>query len=621
MGAGILKIKIIGDADQFHKTLSNTSGGLSTFAKGAGLAAGAVVAGFVTLASQAISTADEIQNLADRTGLSAERLQELKYVGDDLGVELDTIAGAQAKLTKAMDAGREGTGKQAEAFKTLGVNITDSNGNLRDAKTVMMEAFDALGSVGNETERDALAMAIFGKSAQQLNPLIAAGSDELNRLSGEARKNGSVMSNEAIAGLDAFGDTMEHLKSAVLGKVGELFGKIAPKIAEVVKAISSFDWPGWSGVVDKIGSAFGRLSTPLQAVAIFCGTAAAAAGIYAAALGVMAIATAAVSAAQTIALVAMYAWGAACAIATSPVTLIVVAIAALAAIAFVVYKNWEPISQFFIDLWETIKGAFITAWDAIKNALSAAWDFIKSTAETVWNAIKQFFMDWWPLIIGIFMGPLGILAGMIYKFHDEIYAAILVAWEKIKGAFSAAWDAIQSAFDTAWGALKGAFNTVLTFFVETGTKIKDFFLAIPGYVTSGLAGLWSAFTGPFKTAWDWINTNIVQPAKAFFNWLAGQKAANANDPAAQGIMSSHAVPHALGGLFTSPHVGLVAEAGPELILPLRNQSRTNQLLSQAGLSQGNIGGGNTFNFYGVKDMEDGADKFLKRCITAGVTFA
>ncbi|MBQ7154848.1 MAG: phage tail tape measure protein [Synergistaceae bacterium] len=40
-------------------------------------------------------------------------------------------------------------------------------------------------------------------------------------------------------------------------------------------------------------------------------------------------------------------------------------------------------------------------------------------------------------------------------------------------------------------------------------------------------------------------------------------------------------PHAFGGILTQPHIGLVAEAGPEAIIPLKNKSRGMQVLQQA----------------------------------------
>lgn len=193
-----------------------------------------------SLASDALGAADSLQKQSDITGLTAERLQELQYAGNNLGVELDTITGAQAKLTKSMFSAQSGTGSQADAFKRLGISVTDSNGQLKDANAVMGEAFTALNGVANETERDALAMQIFGKSAMELNPLIKAGGDELNRLSEEARNSGAVMSNEAIAGLDTFGDTMENAKAAIMGSFGESFATIAPIITEIINAFVNF---------------------------------------------------------------------------------------------------------------------------------------------------------------------------------------------------------------------------------------------------------------------------------------------------------------------------------------------------------------------------------------------
>ena len=211
--------------------------GLKNLAKAAAAAAIAVGAAFAKMAGAALENADELQRQADVTGLTAERLQELEYAGKNLGVELDTITGAQAKLTKSMEAAKDGTGAQAEAFRALGIHVTDNNGRLKDAKDIMSEAFTALNKMGNETERDALSMQIFGKSAMELNPIIKAGGDELNRLTKEARENGAVMSDKAVAGLDAFGDTLDNIKSSIMGSFGEALGQLIPKIQEQISKI------------------------------------------------------------------------------------------------------------------------------------------------------------------------------------------------------------------------------------------------------------------------------------------------------------------------------------------------------------------------------------------------
>lgn len=232
------------DIDKAGDKAQTTGGKFDAFAAGLGAALGtgamqlaqAGIQALGDLVGNALKGADELQRMSDATGLSAERLQELQYIGADVGVELDTIAGAQAKLTKSMNAARDGTGAQADAFKTLGIEVTNADGSLRDAKDVMNEAFAALNGVGNETERDAMSMAIFGKGAQDLNPLIVAGTDKLDALAQAARDNGAVMSDEAVAGLDAFGDTLDQLKQGVMGRFGEWFSDVLPAIQAFLDA-------------------------------------------------------------------------------------------------------------------------------------------------------------------------------------------------------------------------------------------------------------------------------------------------------------------------------------------------------------------------------------------------
>jgi hypothetical protein len=50
-----------------------------------------------------------------------------------------------------------------------------------------------------------------------------------------------------------------------------------------------------------------------------------------------------------------------------------------------------------------------------------------------------------------------------------------------------------------------------------------------------------------------------------------------------GIQAAGIQAHAKGGVFSTPHVGLVAEAGPEAIIPLNNPGRAAEVMAEAGL--------------------------------------
>lgn len=189
---------------------------------GAALAAGIAAIGtaaigagkaLVEMSVGAAAYADEILTTATVTGMSTESLQAYKYAAELIDTDLETVTKTMAKNIKSMDAARAGTGAAAEAYQRLGISVVDAGGHLRDGEAVYWEAIDALGRISNETERDALAMQIFGKSARELNPLIEQGSAGFAALTEEAKRMGAVLSDEQLADLGAFDDSIQRLKA------------------------------------------------------------------------------------------------------------------------------------------------------------------------------------------------------------------------------------------------------------------------------------------------------------------------------------------------------------------------------------------------------------------------
>ena len=161
----------------------------------------------------AAAYADEILTMSTVTGMSTESLQAYKYAAELVDVSMETLTGSMAKQVKSMANARDGSAKFADAYAKLGVSVADSNGQLRDSETVYWETIDALGKISNETERDALAMQIFGKSARELNPLIAQGSEGIAALTEEAKRMGAVMSEDSLNALGKFDDSVQRLKA------------------------------------------------------------------------------------------------------------------------------------------------------------------------------------------------------------------------------------------------------------------------------------------------------------------------------------------------------------------------------------------------------------------------
>lgn len=194
----------------------------------------------ISMTKESAAYADEILTQSAVTGLSTEALQEYQYAAELVDVSLDTLTSSQTKMIRSMDAARRGSKEQAEAFDKLGISVQNADGTLRDAQDVFGDAIDALGAISNETERDAIAMTIFGRSARDLNPLIKAGSDGLRELAQEAHNVGYVMSEEALDALGAVDDQVQRMNRSGEALKNQIAVGMAPAVENLMKKGTDF---------------------------------------------------------------------------------------------------------------------------------------------------------------------------------------------------------------------------------------------------------------------------------------------------------------------------------------------------------------------------------------------
>ena len=223
-----LKIKISGCNDKINeqkKALSTLKTSI-TEAKAAGselsremLAIGAAytaaVAGILKFTGSGAKWADDLETLSDKTGISTSELQKFMYASELVDVDVQTLTGSLTRLTQAMaQAQKNPKSNAAGVFEALNVDTTDKlTGQLRDRQTVFYELLDALKKVGSETERDSMLLTLFGKSAEQLNPLIKGGADTIRQLGSEAEAAGLIIDDLTIKRLHGFNDKIDLLKA------------------------------------------------------------------------------------------------------------------------------------------------------------------------------------------------------------------------------------------------------------------------------------------------------------------------------------------------------------------------------------------------------------------------
>lgn len=222
---------------------------LGDIAKGIGVALGAsvvaigaaVVASGKKIADMAVSVSsagDEIDKQSQKLGLSAENYQALDYALQKSGASIDNISKGMININTTLanaENGVEGAGKQ---FDALGVSLKNADGSMRSSEEVLLDSINALSQMENETQRNAIAQKIFGKSAKELTPLLNSGADGISALMQEAKDYGIVMSDEAVSASATFDDSLTKMQGTITGLKNNMIGSLLPSLTMVTDGFS-----------------------------------------------------------------------------------------------------------------------------------------------------------------------------------------------------------------------------------------------------------------------------------------------------------------------------------------------------------------------------------------------
>lgn len=442
---------------QFSAKMKDVGTGLTNAGnamRGFSMAGAAVTAAIGALAVKSGKAADDLNTLSKVTGIGTDDLQKYSLAAEQVDVSVDAIAKSQKTLKKNMLSAADG-GSQAEVFKKLGINVKDANGHLRDGEEVWQEAIEKLGSMKNETERDALAMKLMGKSASELNPLIKDGGEAYKRVAEMMSKNGlKVVDQNTLNQANQFNDSLSDIKTIAgttfmtLGT--ELAAYLAPALQKVV------DWVG------KLAGWLTNLSPEVLTIVAIIGAVVAAIAPVLLIAGKFALAISAISNAMAL-------FGVTVNIALGPLALIVAGIAAVIAIGVLLYKNWDQIMARLNGL----KKGMVLVWNGIKTQVTAAvknlvsmvkhdFNAIKTVATTVFNAVKNAIMNPIRKAVNFVKTAIGKIKGFFPLNVGKIFSGLKLPHFKVTGG-KAPWGiggkGSLPKFDVDWYARGGIFNS------------------------------------------------------------------------------------------------------------------------------------------------------------------
>lgn len=384
--------------------------------KGISAAAAGALAAIGGMAGKAVKNADELNTLAKQTGFSVEELQKFQYAADLVDVSMSDITGSATKLKKAVAS-------DSKELAKLGVKTKNADGSYRDINDIWYDTLEALGNIQNETERDAAAMAIFGRSADSLAGIVDDGGASLRAYGQEAEDLGIILSQDTVNSLNDVNDKLDQLKGQAQGRLLEAGAKaleaLTPVLEKVVGLIGS--------VLDYIGQLTPEQIQMVVTILAIVAAISPLASLISKIAGVIAYLPALISGIGT-----ALTW-----LMANPVALVIAGVVALVALIATkgdeIQEKLQAVDDFLQNIFakdwtevfgpvlgEVVNGFFDTVkgvWDGIVETMNGIIDIIRGVFsgdwERAWNGVMELFSGIVDTMTAIFKAPLNGIIGLI----------------------------------------------------------------------------------------------------------------------------------------------------------------------------------------------------------------
>ncbi len=430
------------------------------------------------------------------------------------------------------------TDQAAKTMKSLGIEIFDSQGNIRDFNTILSEMDDKLSNLNDDKKGETLSN-IFNKTdLNAVNYLLEGTNGRFEELTKELSNCSGAAANMADTMNSSLSGQITLLKSQLEGIGIKLSNILMPILKSIIEKISSLlDW------VSKLNPTAQKIIVVIAAVVAAIGPLLITVGKLVSSIGTIMVhgpMIASVFGAIKTAVTGLFS-----VLAANPIVLVIMAIIAavvllwnkcewfrnLVIAVFEVIKNavmklwenikaiWDFVYPYFMALWESIKTSVQPLIEAIAGAFSAIWEFIK----VIWDKVQPYFATIWENIkiifsvVGTVLGTYFSIAWEVIKaIWDLVYPYFQMIWENIKVVFSVVSTTLGGFFETAWTIIKAVWDNVIGYFTVIWQTIEGIFSVVTAVFQGDFEGAWQAIKG-IVDAWASYFQNIWDNIKAVFS--------------------------------------------------------------------------------------------------------
>ena len=314
-------------------------------------------------------------------------------------------------------------------------------------------------------------------------------------------------------------------------------------------------------------------------------------------------------------------------IASTPIGIIILAVAALAAGFVILWKRSETFRDIVKGTWAAARAYIEKGVDYLRGPVMAAWDIISGAIDTIsalirgdfgaaWDGLKKTVggvVEW--VKTTILALPL-MLLGAARDIGSAIVSGIVsgvatlgeTVWDKIKGVATYLLGAAAGWFKSLNEIGGKVISWIVSGVTGLGSDIWDKISGFTGFIGEKLAGVKDSIVGFGSSIFEWIGEGITSAAKGMAGIIvsalnkvigflnAGLSGVNKGIDLINKVSPFDDVPHvpkiptlavpkgATGGIVTRPTLALIGEAGPEAVIPLNRTPGSSPLGGMGGIT-------------------------------------
>jgi hypothetical protein len=258
-------VKIFVDDTPLKRGLTTLTTRLAGAAKGvAGIAASlgtAAVAGGIGLIVSGMSAAAAsvwrfseaaagIDDIAQRTGASAEALSQLRYAAEQSGANLEAVEKGMRKLGDVTTQAANGSKSAAAALASVGLSAEQLLA--MPVEDRFLAVAQGISQIQDPAAQASVAMDLLGKSGADLVPMMADGAGGIRALMAEADKLGMTISGEQAAAAAAFDDKWQGLVATLRNASNVIAVAVLPYLSQMIDMVMA-TWPAIQTLATLVG--------------------------------------------------------------------------------------------------------------------------------------------------------------------------------------------------------------------------------------------------------------------------------------------------------------------------------------------------------------------------------